>query len=166
MAGAEEMLEEVFVAFPGGAEQVRAPDEEVARKVGRIVRILAGHRDRAGFQARNDMILDARAGALRIGGDRQRVDAKLRRRGQPAHALRLDVEINEAAAIRRRIGKRRQKLGDVELFVAPLVAMRIEERRAVHMTRRPHPVERESKHRPAGLGSEFLLADVMRKAAT
>ena len=165
VARAEEMPQEIFVALARRAEQVRAPDEQIAREILRIVRILAGHRDRAGLQARNDMVLDARAGALRLGRERQRIDGELRRRRQPAHALRPDVEIDQAAAIGRGIGKRRQELGDVELLVAPLVAVGIEERRAVHLARRPHPVEREGEHRPAGLGPELLLADVMRPAA-
>ena len=42
MLGAEQMLEEILVALAGGAEQVGAPDEHVARPVRRIVRIVAG----------------------------------------------------------------------------------------------------------------------------
>ena len=50
MRGAEQVLEEIFVALAGRAEQVGAPDEHVARPVVRIVRILAGHLQFAGLQ--------------------------------------------------------------------------------------------------------------------
>ena len=38
--GAEQMLEEIFVALARSAEQVGAPDEQVSRPVLRIVRIV------------------------------------------------------------------------------------------------------------------------------
>ena len=105
------------------------------------------------------------ASLVRFSRKRQRIDVELRRRRQPAHALSPDVEVDHAAAIGRRIGKRREQLGYFELFVTPLVAVRVEERRAVHLARRPHPIEREGQHGPAGLRPELLLADIMRPAA-
>ena len=40
---AEQMFEEVFVALTGRTKQVGAPDEQIARPVGRVIRILARH---------------------------------------------------------------------------------------------------------------------------
>src|SRR5574337_504214 len=51
-AGAEEMLEEILVALAGRTKQVGAPDEQVAREVHRIVRVLAGQPDVSGLQRR------------------------------------------------------------------------------------------------------------------
>src|SRR5271166_416306 len=99
MAGAKEMTKEIFVAFAGRAEQVRAPDKEIAREIGRVVRIFAGHLEAAGLHAAGDMILDRGAGTIRFSCDRQWIDGKLRRRGQPSHALRSDIEIDETAAV-------------------------------------------------------------------
>jgi hypothetical protein len=47
--GAEQVFQHVLVAFPGRAEQVRAPDEQVARMVLAVVRLLAGEADIARF---------------------------------------------------------------------------------------------------------------------
>ena len=52
-----------------------------------------------------------------------------------------------------------------ELLVAPLVGVRIEEARAVHLARRANPVEREGQRRPAGLRTQLFLAHVVRPAA-
>ena len=51
MRGAEQVLEEILVALAGRAEQVRAPDEQVARPVLRIVRVLAGELQLARLQS-------------------------------------------------------------------------------------------------------------------
>ena len=48
--GAEQVLEEILVALARRAEQVRAPDEQVARPVVRIVGIVAGQLQLARLQ--------------------------------------------------------------------------------------------------------------------
>ena len=54
----------------------------------------------------------------------------------------------------------------LELLVAPLVAVRVEERRGVLLPGRAVPVEREGERGPAGLRPQLLLAHVVRPAAT
>ena len=54
--GAEQMLEEIFVALARRAKQVGAPDEQVARPVDRVVRIVAGKLELAGFQRVRDVV--------------------------------------------------------------------------------------------------------------
>ena len=51
VTGAEKMPQEIFVSFARRPEQIRPPDEQIAGKVDRIIRVLAGHRDAARFQA-------------------------------------------------------------------------------------------------------------------
>src|SRR5262249_59119018 len=138
---AEEMAQEIFVPFAGRAEQVRAPYEEIAREVLGIVRILAGHAQAATLETGNDMILQRNTARFRLGRERQRIDGELRCRGEPAHAFGPDIEVDEAAAIGGGIGERRQKLADLELFVAPLIAVGVEKRGSIHVTRRPRPSE-------------------------
>jgi hypothetical protein len=41
--GAQQVLEHIFVALAAGAQQIGAPDEQVARKIARFIRRLAGH---------------------------------------------------------------------------------------------------------------------------
>ena len=62
--GAEQVLEEVFMPLARRAEQVRAPDEEVARPVLRGVRVFARHLQDAGFQLFGDIGGNVLAGFL------------------------------------------------------------------------------------------------------
>ena len=166
-AGAEQVLEEVLVALAGGAEQVRAPDEHVARQVLRVVRVLAGHLQRAGLQLLDHIVLRLHAAACGRLRPPQRIGLQLRRRRQPAHALGADVVVDQALSQCTRSGRRvgdRISL-DLERLVAPLVGMRIEERGRVHLPRRAVPVEREGERRPAGLRPQLLLPDIVRPAA-
>ena len=50
VAGAEQVLQEVLVALARGADDVGAPDEHVARPVGRVVGVLAAQLQRAVLQ--------------------------------------------------------------------------------------------------------------------
>src|SRR3546814_10185275 len=70
---AEQMLEEVFMPLAAGAEQVGAPDEEIAREVPGIVRILAGQAQLARFQLLQRVVGDVLAGGLGRLADLERV---------------------------------------------------------------------------------------------
>ena len=50
MRGAEQVLEEILVALAGGAQQVGAPHEHVARPVLRVVGVMAGELELAGLE--------------------------------------------------------------------------------------------------------------------
>src|SRR5215831_17711459 len=63
---AEEMAQEILVPLARRSEQVRAPDEEIAREVPGMVGILAGHADAALFQAQGDVLLERNPGPIRI----------------------------------------------------------------------------------------------------
>ena len=165
VVGAEQVLEEILVALARAAEQVRAPHEQVAREIGGVVRILAGHLEAAGLEHADRVILRVRARGRGVLHDLQRIGLQLRRARQPAHALGAHVEVDQAARVFVRVGERRQDLLDLELLVAPLVGVRVEERRRVHVPRRAVPVERERERGPAGLRPQLLLADVVRPAA-
>ena len=73
MGGAEQMLEEIFVALAARTQKVGAPDEEIARPVLRIVRIVAGHLQAAGFDLVAHIVLGILAGRLGGAGDIQRI---------------------------------------------------------------------------------------------
>ena len=57
VGGAEQMLEEVFVALTRRTKQIRAPDKHVAREVLGVIRIVAGELQFAGFQLADDIVL-------------------------------------------------------------------------------------------------------------
>ena len=123
VVGAEQVLEEILVPLARRAQQVRAPDEQVARPVLRIVRVLAGHLQLAGFQLLGDIVLDLLAGRLGGLGHLQRIGLQLRRRGQPAHALGADVVVDQAAVPVAFGRGRRQDLACRQRLVAPLVGV-------------------------------------------
>ena len=165
MRGAEQVLEEIFVALARGAEQVRAPHEHVARPIVGMVRVFAGHLQFARLERLRHVILRLEAGGLRLFGEVERVLPQLRRRRQPAHALGAHIEVDQRAIPRSRRRGRRDHLVDADGFVAPLIGVRVEERGGVLLTRRSRPIEREGERRPARLRPQLLLADVMRPAA-
>src|SRR5581483_8244578 len=164
MLRAEQVLQEILVALAARAQKIRAPDEEIAREVPGVVRVLAAHLEGAGFQLRRDVVRRFLAGTGGVLCERQRIRLELGRRRQPAHALGADVEVDEAA-LERALGERREDLADAKLLVAPLARMRVEERGRVHLARRAVPVEREGDRLPAGLRAQLLLADIVRPAA-
>ena len=161
----EQVLEHVLVALAGGAQQVGAPDEHVAREVLRIVRRFAGEAQAAALQFAHHVVGDRQAGGLGLGGDAQRVAVQLRRRRQPAEAFGLDVVVQGVFGEAAGVGQRRQHLVHRQLLVAPLRAVQVEEAGAVHLPRRPAPVQAEGQRRPAGLRAQLLLADIVRPAA-
>ena len=115
---------------------------------------------------RGDVVADAHARLRRVLGDLQRVGAQLRRRRQPSHALGTHIEIDHRTRVAGGVRQRRQQAAHVDLLVAPLVGMSVEERRAVHVPRRAYPVGRERQHLPAGLRTQLFLPDVVRPSAT
>ncbi len=117
------------------------------------------------LQRLDGVVLRVHAGRLRIAHDLQRIGLQLRRGRQPAHALGAHVVVDHAAAIQLLVGERRDHFVHAELFVAPLVGVRVEEAGAVHLARRADPVEREGERRPAGLRAQLFLAHVVRPAA-
>src|SRR3546814_477892 len=105
---AEQVLEKVLMPLAAGAEQVGAPDEEVAREVLGVVRVLAGETQVAGLQLLQREVGDLLAGGLGSLADLERVGFELRRGGQPAHPLGAHVEVDHAAAPLGRIGQGRR----------------------------------------------------------
>ena len=164
VAGAEQVLEEVLVTFARRSEQVGAPHEHVARPVVGVVRVGAAHLQRTVFETLDDVILGLHADARRVADDLQRVRLQLRRGRQPAHALGAHVVVDHAAAIQLLVGQRRDHFFHAQLLVAPLVGVRVEEARAVHLTGRTDPVEREGQCRPSGLRAQLFLSHVVRPA--
>ncbi len=153
------------MALAGGAEQVRPPDEEVARPVLRRVGVLARHFDLAGLQPLGDIVLRLDAGGLRRATNLERIGLELRGGRQPPHPLGADVVVDQAGvpiAVRRR---RRQDFLGAQRLVAPLVGMGVPGRRRVHVPGRTRPVESEGERLPAGLRPKLFLADIMAPAA-
>ena len=163
--GAEQMLEEIFVPLAGRAQQVGAPDKEIARPILRRVGVVAGHVEIARLQRPGDIVLRLEAGCGGLGGDAERVLFQLRRRGQPAHALGAHVVVDQRSIPRAGGRGRRKDVLHVERFIAPLVGMGVERGRAVDLARRARPVEAEGQRQPARLRPQFFLPDIMRPAA-
>ncbi len=168
VAGAEQVLEEVLVALAA-----RSPAGWSARRTG-----CAG--SSAGASGSSQLMLQ-RAVLQRL----DRVVLRRRRRpprrpcttcsglvcscgalgSQPMRSARTLKSIRLPRVLVR-VGQRREDLLHAELLVAPLVGVRVEERRCEFMLpRRADPVEREGERRPAGLRPQLLLADVVRPAA-
>src|SRR5690606_24616546 len=120
-----EILEKVFVPLARGAEQVRAPDEQVARIVVGSVRILARERETAVLQALHHVFPGILARSRRLAYELERVTRQLRRARQPAHSLRAHVVVDEAAGKLGLVSQRREDVLDLELLVAPLAAVKI-----------------------------------------
>ncbi|MNK29823.1 hypothetical protein D3C87_482260 [compost metagenome] len=154
------------MALAAGAQDVGTPHEHVAREVGRIVRVLAGHAQRAGLHLFDGVGHGVLAQAFRLRHHIQRIGLQLRRRRQPAHALGAGVQVDHAqVAVAAAIGGGAQDFLDIQLFMAPLAGVRVEEGRAVHLARRTHPVRRERQRRPAELRPQLFLAHIVRPAA-
>ncbi|MCY1219418.1 hypothetical protein D9M72_313920 [compost metagenome] len=163
---AQQVLQEVFVALAAGTQDIGAPHEHVAREVGRIVRVLASHLQIAGlqlFDGVGDRIL---AGGVGLGDQVQRIGAQLRRGRQPAHALGAGVQVDHAeVAVLAAVGGGAQHFLHVQLFMAPLAGVGVEERGAVHLPRRARPVGGEGQRGPAELRAQLFLAHVVGPAA-
>ena len=148
-----------------GAQQVGAPDKQVAREVLRIVRVLAGKFERAGLHLFHRILHRVHAHGFRRLGDFQRIGFQLRTGRQPAHALGAHVEVDQPVVAVALVGGGREDLGGGEFLVAPLAGVGVEEGRRVHVARRTMPVQRKGQRRPAGLRAQLFLAHVMRPAA-
>ena len=96
MIGAQQVLDEIFVALAGGAQQVGAPYKQVAHPVFRCIRILAGHFQFAGLQLFSHIFGNRLSGLLGGFAHFQRVGFQLGCRWQPAHAFGADVIVNQA----------------------------------------------------------------------
>ena len=163
MAGAEQVAQHVFVALAGAAQQVRAPDEHVARKVLRCVGIGEGEVQAAVLELADGVVHRRYAGQFGLAHQLHRVHVELRGGGQPAHPHRAQVEVRQRTRVLGLVRQRGQDLVDVQLLVAPLVGVEVEERRAVHLPRRLAPVGAERERCPAGLRAQLLLADAMTR---
>ena len=163
--GTQQVLEHVFMAFTGGAQQVGTPDKQVTRVVFAIFRLLGRKANRALFQRLHGVIHRGHAGFFRFVSDTQRVDAKLRRRRQPAHPLCAHVKVDQVAAVTGFIRHRRQQFLRGHRFIAPLAGVVIEVRGTIHVTCRTLPVKGERQRLPAGLRTQFFLAHIVRPTA-
>ena len=150
-----------------GTQDVRAPDEQVAREVLRILGVITAHALRAVLQATHQILHRILTGLLGGIDDFQRVVLQLRCRRQPAHALGAGVEVDQRQRLHRLlVGRRCQDLAHAQLLVPVLARVRIEEARAVHLARRTRPVQAEGQRCPAELRTQFLLTHIVRPAAT
>ena len=164
---AQQVLQEVLVPLAAGAQDVRTPDEEVAREVLRVLGVITAHALRAVLQATYQILHRILACLLRSVDDVQRVVLQLRCRRQPAHALGAGVEVDQRQRLHRLlVGRRCQDLAHAQLLVPILARVRIEEARAVHLARRTRPVQTEGQRCPAELRPQLLLAHIVRPAAT
>ena len=164
---AQQVLQEVLVPLAAGTQDVRTPDEQVAREVLRILGIITAHALRAVLQATHQILHRILTGLLGGIDDFQRVVLQLRCRRQPAHALGAGVEVDQRQRLHRLlVGRRCQDLAHAQLLVPVLARVRIEEARAVHLARRTRPVQTEGQRCPAELRTQLLLAHIVRPAAT
>ncbi|MNM33410.1 hypothetical protein D3C81_440290 [compost metagenome] len=145
VARAQQVLEHVLVALAGAAQQVGAPDEQVAREVIRVVWLFAGKTQRAVLQRLEHVVLRRHAGGGGITGDLQRVAVELRCARQPAGAFGADVVVEHVLGELRLVGQRREHFVDAHLLVAPLRAVVVEEAGAVHLPWRTAPVQAEGQ---------------------
>ena len=163
--GAEQMLQEILVALAAGAQDVGAPDEQIARPVDRIVGILAGELELAGLERRGDVILGSLPAASAALPTIERIRLECGADGsQPMRSARTLKSIRLPChclvrAVGERISSTRQR------FVAPLIAVGIPVGRRVHLPRRAAQSSAKASGSPAGLRPQLLLADIMRPAA-
>ena len=153
------------MALAGRAEQVRAPHEQIARPVLRIVRIVAAHLERARLELLGDVGRRLLAGGRNGLADLERIGLELWCGRQPAHALGAGIVVDEHAVPWAGRCGRRDDLADIERLVAPLIGVGVEARRRVLLAWRAAPVECEGERQPAGLRAQLFLADVVRPAA-
>ncbi|MOA01328.1 hypothetical protein D3C78_1207320 [compost metagenome] len=75
-----------------------------------VIRLLAGKADITRFECLHGVILWRHARRVGTRLDMQRINTKLRGRGQPAHTFGPHVEIDQMPGKFRRVGKRREEL--------------------------------------------------------
>ena len=162
---AEQVFQEIFVAFAGGTQNVGTPNKHIARPVFRVFRIVAGHFQRAFLQTFHHIIHRRHAGLFGRIGYIQRIGFQLRRARRPTHAGGFGVVVDHGQAAHIVAGVGREQLVGGHGFVAVLAGVAVEERGTGHLARGAVPVERESQRRPAGLRTQFFLAHIMTPAA-
>ena len=162
--GAEEVLQKVLVALSGRAEEIRAPHEEVARPVGRVVGVFAGHAKPPGAELLRHVFARLAPRVSGRPGDFEGIRPELRGGRQPAHPLRPHVVVDERTAPVARGCGRGQDPPRRRGLVAPLVRVRVPHGGGVHLPGRTAPVEGERERKPTGLGPKLLLAHVVRPA--
>ena len=159
---AQQILQEVLVSLAAGAQNVGAPDEHVAGEVLRIFRIVTAHAHRAVLQAAHQIIHRFFTGLLGGIDDIERVSLELRGRRQPAHALGASVQVDHRQVLELlAFGARCQDFLHMQLLVTVLARVGVEEARAVHVARRPRPVQTEGQRCPAELRTQFFLPHVV-----
>ena len=128
-----EMFEEVLLSFARGTQDVRAPDEEVARPIEGLIEVFKAEADIAALERIDKIVLRCLAICLCLFSDVDGVDIELWSGGEPSHLHALEVAIYIGAAIALRIGKRGAHIGKRHAFIAPLIGMLIEVACCVHM---------------------------------
>ena len=162
---AEQVFQEIFVAFAGRTQNVGTPNKHIARPVFRVFRIVARHLQRAVLQTFHSVIHRIHAGFFGRIGYIQRIGFQLRRARRPTHAGGFGVVVDHGQAAHIVAGVGREQLVGRHGFVAVLAGVAVEERSAGHLARGAVPVERESQRRPAGLRTQFFLSHIMAPAA-
>ena len=165
VVGSEQVLEEVLVALPRGAQQVRPPQREAARPVLRRVRILDRERERSVAQLVGDIGRHLLPGRRGVVGDVEGVAVELRvgRHPTQSRGQRDGVHGVHACEVAPR-QRRRERIGPIAV-VAPLVGVGVPVGRADHLARRTLPVGRPCHGGPPGHRTALLLAHVVRPAA-
>ena len=152
VAGAQQMLQEILMSFAAGAEDIRAPDEHIARPVLRRIRVIAGEFEISGFQPFGNRFADILAGFFDDGTNLKRIALELRSRWQPAHTLRFHVAVDKRKLFPFGvIFQRRQNSFYRKPFIAPLITVGIEERGGILLAWWAVPVGCEGQWCPAGL---------------
>ena len=127
------MFEEVLLSFARGTQDVRAPDEEVARPIEGLIEVFKAEADIAALERIDKIVLRCLAICLCLFSDVDGVDIELWSGGEPSHLHALEVAIYIGAAIALRIGKRGAHIGKRHAFIAPLIGMLIEVACCVHL---------------------------------
>ena len=165
VGGAEQIFEEVLVALAGRTEQIGAPHEQIAREINRIIRIFKREVDLAGLELFGQIRGRRLPGSLGVLHQLERIGVEMRRRRQPAHPGGAHVVVDLRTLPLLGIDQRRENLGHGDLLVPPLAGVDIEKRGGIHVPGRAVPVQRKGQRRPAGLGPQLFLTDIMRPAA-
>ena len=149
------------------SDEVRAPDEEVAREILGRIGIFRREVQLALLEAFGDELLHVLevlvTRRLRLVDDLLPALVECRVGWQPAETRREHVVVAGVAIAR--FSRRRDYLLCVNLVAPPLIGAEVEERCAVLQTRRRLPVRRRHDARPALRRTQLLLPDVVRPAA-
>ena len=148
-------------------DEVRTPNEEVAREVLGRVGIFRREVQLALLEAFSDELLHVlevlMTRCLRFVDDLLPALVERRIGRKPAETCREHVVVAGVAVAR--LARRRDNLLRVDLVAPPLIGAEVEERCAVLQARRRLPVRRRHDARPALRRTQLLLPDVVRPAA-